>query len=237
MRELGIEKFGQTLFCTDAEEVLDPKQWTERAGAQDGTVDVDLLSREERELQGVRRAEEEERHGTAGRDLMGAGGSGGTPSGSSSGLKMKSTDDARSALSSLNQSDDGTMVQLGIDLPTETLTLISSATSVSSSALSSRIPADKPSYTFYQYPASDSVVFIYTCPGGSKIKERMLYASSRAFVLQIAKAEGVVVNKRIEAGSPEEVGEDRLKDEVEPKAEEGPPKSGGFARPKRPGRR
>jgi len=160
----------------------------------------------------------------------------------SSGLRMKITEEAKMELQSLSaegENRSGKMVQLGIDLPTEMLTLISSAPSRTPDSISTSIPPDKPSYTFYHYPATGAVVFIYTCPSGSKVKERMLYASCRAGLLELAKGEGVVVAKRIEIGEPSEIGADRLKEELEaPKAEDS---NGGarqgFARPKRPGRK
>ena len=74
----------------------------------------------------------------------------------------------------------------------------------------------------------------------------MLYASFRLSVVQAARDEGVEVTKRMEIGSPDEIGEDRLKDEVVPlgsgaaAADDGGGSGAakqGFARPKRPGRR
>ena len=65
----------------------------------------------------------------------------------------------------------------------------------------------------------------------------MVYASSRAFVVKIAEGEGVEIAKRIEAGGPEEVTEERLRDEALPKTEEVAGGKQGFARPKRPGKR
>ncbi len=46
------------------------------------------------------------------------------------------------------------------------------------------------------------MVFIYTCPSGSKVKERMVYASSRAGVLAAARNEAglaVVETVRVQA--------------------------------------
>lgn len=125
----------------------------------------------------------------------------------------------------------------GIDIATESLELNFSDSDVSPANLSSRIPAIKPSYTFYRYPSTSSVLFIYTCPASSKIKERMVYASSSRSVQEIARLEGVEVVKRLEAGGPEEVTEERLREEVQPKTEEATGGSKGFARPKRPGRK
>ena len=254
MRELGGEKFEGTIFCTDAEEVLDIKQWKERDGTSSATTGagagtdeaerrLELLSVEERELEGVKRAEEEERHGTQGRQLGGLGGGSepgsgrGTPSG---GIRMKVGDEVKSALQDLGKGGEGVLVMLGIDVRSETLQLIKSE-EVRPEDVGGRMPSDRPSYSFYRHPqaaAEDPVLFIYVCPGSSKVKERMLYASSRNGVLEIAKGEGVVVGKRIEAGDPDEVGVERLAEEVGTKAADNAGQSKhGFSKPKRPGRR
>ena len=64
-----------------------------------------------------------------------------------------------------------------------------------------------------------------------------MYASSSRSVQELARSEGLEVAKRLEAGGPEEVTEERLRDEVQPKAEEAGAGRQGFARPKRPGRK
>lgn len=275
VRDLGSEKFAETIFLTEREEVLDPAQWDERSGsaakgasaqnASDPGVDIGLLSMEERELQAVKRAEEEERHGTRGRDLMGEGGSGGSYIGSRegqaagrSGVMMKITDDARSALAELKTPGTEQIVQLAIDPPTETLTLLFSKADVAPGAVPGLIPGDRPSYTFYNAKDVPGSIFMYVCPGSSKIKERMLHASARLGVLKIVGSEGVEVLKKLEAGDPDELGGGRLEDEVKALAaaagvagglggegdnEDSAPASGtatprsGFARPKRPGKR
>jgi twinfilin len=136
-----------------------------------------------------------------------------------------------------------------MDLATETLVFSSSSSDVSPAELSSKIPTDTPSYTFYHYPSSTSIIFIYCSSASSKIRERMLYASSRANVVVVARDEGVDVAKRIEIGAPDEIDEDRLKELVgsssggaasaavaAEEAGSGASKQ-GFARPKRPGKR
>lgn len=72
----------------------------------------------------------------------------------------------------------------------------------------------------------------------------MLYASFRGTVVYVARDEGVEVAKRIEIGAPDDIGEDRLKEEMMPSAAAGSTEDGGsgaarqgFARPKRPGKR
>ena len=75
---------------------------------------------------------------------------------------------------------------------------------------------------------------MYSCPTGSKIKERMVYAASRARILAIAEQEaGLTISKKLEASNPDEWTEDVLASEFAEKKVE----TKGFARPKRPGRK
>lgn len=249
VRELGIEKFeAGTIFVTDAYEVLDTKEWEQRdRGATGGNSerDEEILTREERELGAVKRAEDEERFGTKGRDI-GYGGGNAEPGGSvevggQGRMTMKCASEAKDKLRT-GLSESGSLVILGLDIATETIVLHSSYDSVSPNDLAGKIPSSQPSYSFYNYPLTSTVLFAYTCPSGMSVKQRMLYASSRNGVLLISKNEGIDVAKRIEAGSPDEVDEGRLADEMKPSGDSGtstPTGTGrqGFARPKRPGRR
>ncbi|KAL1979928.1 hypothetical protein VTN96DRAFT_4884 [Rasamsonia emersonii] len=236
-RELGTEKFASTIFATEEEEVLSEEAWRERnldGKGNSGFRREDLMDEKERELEAVKRAEEEARSGTAGRDV-GIGGTlgrvSGTATGGGMGFKMPVDDDAREALRALQ---DGGLVQLAIDVPSETIKLASAESNVPASSVASKISESSPRYTFYHYPGSDTVVFIYTCPPNSSIKERMLYASTRRIAIDIGETEGLKVSKKIEASSPDEITQARLHEEVYPPQDEGPKR--GFARPKRPGR-
>ncbi len=74
-------------------------------------TDEALLTREERDLQGVKRAEEEERHGTKGRELGGIGGEQKGGGGSSVGVRMKmKNEEDTEALRELTQSGEGGVV-------------------------------------------------------------------------------------------------------------------------------
>ena len=268
MRELGSEKFSETLFLTEREEILDPSQWDERArgsasasggvpsaGARGGgDIDKGLLSVEERELQAVKRAEEEERHGTRGRDLMGEGGSGADKN------SMRISAEAMAAIARFkDQEADGKMATFTIDMDSEEVQLVASNAHVQPAEVAGHIPTNKPTYTLYNPPNVSGSIFIYVCPRASKIKERMVHASSRLGMTKIAGWEGVEIVKRLEAGDPEELEGGRLEEEVRAlrgaaggwgggvggdDGEEGEaPGSGtatprgGFARPKRPGKR
>ncbi|KAL1965710.1 hypothetical protein VTN77DRAFT_5210 [Rasamsonia byssochlamydoides] len=239
VRELGSEKFASNIFATEEEEVVGEEAWRERDldGTGSGNSKFkreDLMDEKERELEAVKRAEEEARSGTAGRDV-GIGGTLGRVSGIASGgsttVQMPVDDEAREALRTLQE---GGIVQMAIDVPSETIKLASAESNVPASAVASKISESSPRYTFYHYPGSDTVVFIYTCPSNSSIKERMLYASTRRIAIDIAETEGLNGLKKIEASSPDEITEARLHEEIHPPQDEGPKR--GFARPKRPGR-
>lgn len=76
--------------------------------------------------------------------------------------------------------------------------------------LATTISSQEPRYSYYRHsmshvntaedgPQSDSaIVFIYTCPILSKIKERMVYASSRAYAFNFAAKEtGMSIEKKV----------------------------------------
>lgn len=74
--------------------------------------------------------------------------------------------------------------------------------------LATTISDTEPRYSFFRYrhevlhdgpqQTTDSIVFIYTCPSGSKVKERMIYASFKGMVLETASVEaGLEVAKKV----------------------------------------
>ena len=136
-------------------------------------------------------------------------------------------------------------MQLKYALPDETLQLDSSTDNVSPSDLGSIINASEPRFSFYSHLSSSApepvIFFIYTCPSGSKIKERMLYSTAKSFTRIVAERDaGIAVTKSLEATEPSELTLDVFGGAEEAQAatvEETKPASSGFARPKRPGRR
>jgi len=117
---------------------------------------------------------------------------------------------------------------------------LGSSTTTPISSLSSTISSTEPRYSFYRYThsyngsSSSPILFIYTCPSGSKVKERMLYAASSRSAIQVAEAEaGLKVEKKIEASSPDEISEETIDADLHPKVEI----KKAFERPRRPGRK
>ncbi|KAF3483342.1 twinfilin A [Arthroderma uncinatum] len=258
VRELGSEKFSDNIFATDVEEVLDEEEWREReldmnaksgAGGTIGDSRLDeLMGEQERELNAVRRGENDARDTWKRRMDIGIGGTvGNNGQGQSSGsgasdssVLFKTGEGVEDALQSLGQNGAAVLL-IGskklwqtIDVQTETLNLVGTESNVAPDSLSGFIPGSNPQYTFYRHPDSSELIFIYTCPSGSSIKQRMLHASSRAGMLMWAARNGVSVNHKIEASEADEITADRLKDEISPPVEE---VKKAFARPKRPGKR
>lgn len=61
----------------------------------------------------------------------------------------------------------------------------------------------------------------------------MIYASSSRSAQQLAESEaGLAIEKRLEAGSPEDISQESIDSDLHPKVEV----KKSFARPKRPGR-
>jgi twinfilin-like protein len=223
LRELGSEHFAESVFCTEPDE-LTAAGW-EKHLAHTGAGNP--LTAEEKSLQDIREAEALESGGTQGKALVQGGR-----------LAVRADTNIAEALQNLaDPNNANNLVQLRMDVPTETLQLVSTG-SANPSTLSSEIPNTEPRYAFYRHDDPDSsVVFISTCPSGSKIKERMLYAASRTNVIKLAQTEGgLSVKHRIEATNPDEVTEAVVRAEFEQQADKVEEKK-GFARPKRPGRR
>ncbi|KAF2277926.1 actin depolymerizing protein [Westerdykella ornata] len=239
VRDLGSEHFRETLFVTAADE-LSAEGWARHEAHAESAAP---LTEEERSLKEIREAEAVEGTGAGmegrKRGLVSVGRVG-----------MRVGEGVVEALKALGLGG-GNLVQLRMDVQTETLELVDSSSSSSSVSapkdIADCIAATEPRYVFYRFDdapggggsAADNVVFISTCPSVSKIKERMLFAASRRSVVAMAQQEaGLKVERRIEVTNPDEVTEAVVLDEFKIKGvEEAKEGNKGFARPKRPGRR
>ncbi|KAF9208381.1 hypothetical protein BGZ49_008966 [Haplosporangium sp. Z 27] len=141
-------------------------------------------------------------------------------------------------------------VKLSIDAENERIDLASEA-KISVKDLVKNIDQESPRFTFFAYEhthngkAHDSLVFMYTCPSKSKIRERMLYSSCRSGVLQAAKDDaGLDVEKKLETTDVSDLTEDFVLDELHPKTQSSfginsttSTGARGFSKPARPGAR
>ena len=188
VRELGTERFRDSLSVTEVKE-LEKEEWEKHEAS--GELKAPLTEEEET-LRGVREAEAEARGGTQGRKLETGGH-----------FALSLSMEAKGALEGFVRGGEN-LLQLRIDVGTETIELASTTSIVSPQDLSSAISGTEPRYTFFKYTHSLSgseespIVFIYTCPSGSKIKERMVYASTKqGFVADAEKEFGIEVAKKV----------------------------------------
>jgi twinfilin-like protein len=187
VRELGLESFSEQIFVENAEE-LSAEGWKkhEKHVAQENP-----LTEEERNLVDIKNAEATEVGGTSRR----GGGYG------SGGLKMQAGEGVAEALSSLQE---GGLVMLKID-SSETIVLAEApVSSVSTSDLATHISSSEPRYSVYKHSysggsgAETAAIFIYTCPTAAKVKDRMVYASSRRSAEALAEQEaGLKLAKKV----------------------------------------
>lgn len=103
----------------------------------------------------------------------------------------------------------GQVVMFSIDVDGEQLSLQGSESSVTPESLVSVLEAQttddvQPQYAIYRY-ADDSTAFIYSCPLGSKVKQRMLYASFKQGLINHLKQLGIDITKNIEVGDLDEL--------------------------------
>lgn len=222
VRELGIERFRETIFATEAKELT-----AEGFKKHDAHTKLAApLTEEEKLLGAVRKAEMEEGRGLSARS-----------SHVGSGMTMPVDDAAMVALQALAGDSSHNLVQLRLTLPSERIALDSSST-VTPATLSSTISSTEPRYSFYKHTdastSTSPIVFIYTCPSTSKVKERMVYSTSRNYVAtEVAKQAGLSIEKKMEASDPDDISESAIEEEFKPKVEV----KRAFDRPKRPGRR
>ena len=94
-------------------------------------------------------------------------------------------------------------LQQRIDVSKETVELAAKSTTEAED-LYRTISDAEPRFSVYRYThefeghEESPIAFIYTCPSGAKVRERMVYASSIASVIAYTnKDAGLTVNKRV----------------------------------------
>ncbi|GAB5590817.1 Twinfilin-1 [Umbelopsis nana] len=243
-KELGDYRFVDSMWGTDPSEfTLDG--YKKHKSHQ--TADAPLTARE-RELAEIKLEESKaasSHMGTTVRKTYAAG------------VAVPLSEKAHAALKELGKSDRShNYVSLRLENENETIQL-DDASSVPAGDLAKSIPSNSPRFTFYAYDHGQpeaSLVFIYTCPPSSKLREKMLYSCSRGGAIATAEAEaGVKVVKKLETSDPADLTEEYLREEVvgaSPSPSSGSSgslvgdriqmlgqKPGGFKRPVAPGRR
>ncbi|KAI8823616.1 uncharacterized protein EV422DRAFT_611920 [Fimicolochytrium jonesii] len=217
LKELGDANFVDSLYGTLPAE-LSLEGYRKHVLHKDAEAP---LTEREIEMQAVKAAEYSAEIGTT------------TRRSHAQGVSFAFADEARKSLSDL-ASGSVNIVVLAVNVAEERVDL-SNASTGSFGDLTRLVEANTPRFLFYKPDAGNSA-FIYICPPSSKVKERMLYSSSRASVLLAAEEQGFTVSKKFEVSSIDEVTEAELKDEQETAASTPDSVRKTFARPLRPGR-
>lgn len=100
------------------------------------------------------------------------------------------------------------MQQQKINVQSEVLEFAETS-STSAEGLATSVSDTEPRFSFFRYThdlegsRQSSLIFIYTCPPGSKIRERMLYASSKLGVIRAAEEDlGLEFAKKVPPPRP-----------------------------------
>lgn len=164
---------------------------------------------------------------------------------------VSQTDGAPTSLMFNIQADGSNIVQLlqqsnvltfKIDLDTEQIQVVGKDNINDPKNL--QIVTEHPSYTIYRNGSLN--YFIYSCPSGSKVKERMVYASNRlGFINHLKDQAQLNFARVIEIGDPEDLeltlisnsSQEEKKQEEEQEAAVASTSSRKFNKPRGPGRR
>ena len=124
-------------------------------------------------------------------------------------------------------------IQFQIDLDAETIDVAESS-SLSAGELADNVPTDSPRYHAFRYAHEhegeklEPVVFFYSCPMESRIKERMLYSSCKEAAIDHLAQAGVSVEKKFEISEPSDISADIVHTTFHPPEKESKIK---FAKP------
>lgn len=171
-------------------------------------------------------------------------------SSSSGGVLMFNIDsNLESEFKSLPQNNDNRrLINFDIDMKKEEVKLISTTTNVDLKSLVTSLEAATdsssvhPHFGLYNYSTS-KFAFIYSCPSGSKVKDRMVYASNKQGLINhlksISAAHNLVIDKVLEVGDLDELEVKELEetDKGEDKSEPSTRNGLKFTKPKGPRRR
>ncbi|KAJ3040808.1 Toll-like receptor 9 [Rhizophlyctis rosea] len=225
-KELGDSKFVDTVYGTS------PPEMTFESYQQHlvhKSAEAPLTEREQ-ELQTVKLAE-------SGADIAIS-----SRRAHAQGVNFPISPAATAALQKLKDASDLTVI-LTIDTAKERIEL-DKAEATSIQSLKTVVPADVPRFVFLPYlhtfegESCRPIIFAYICPPQSKVKERMLFSSSRATLLSFVEEQlQIPVARKLELDSVDELDEADLLDSLHPKRAEVLSAKPAFSRPRGPGGR
>ncbi|KAG7895921.1 hypothetical protein KL936_000629 [Ogataea polymorpha] len=187
IRQLGVEFFYPIVFINDKDELSGDAYETLL-----GTEGAKPLSSSEESLAAVKQMELLNGGGIERRkqQLVGTG---------SSGLNMSVDGHLLDNLRRLDTGQTATIVISG----DEQFRVDGTATATGLGDIASTIPTHSPTYTVARF--GNGYYFVYCCPSGSRVRDRMVYASSKQGLLNDLKSGGIDFIKVVEVGDPDEI--------------------------------
>lgn len=150
-------------------------------------------------------------------------------------------------VNSLNPEDTWKLIIFDIDVEKEHVKLKSSRENISPGHLIESLKAtnnktSQPQYCVYLF-SPKKAAFIYSCPSGSKVKDRMIYASNKQGLLNyiqgIFESKNIFLKETMEVGDEDEIDVRKLdtSEELEKRAAPSEVNRLKFSKPKGPRRR
>lgn len=221
LTQLGSNNFSKshTFAWTELEELSFVNFKHSSEAQEDGPLTHEEKTLKEiNSLQGLTLAETSARRGndTAYRKKLASMHEPSSSSSSSGGLLMFNIDSKlESEFKSLPQNGDNKiLISFDIDMQNERVKLISATSGIELGTLVSKLESaiDKssvhPHFGLYNY-STNKFAFIYSCPSGSKVKDRMVYASNKQglinHVKDITTSNGLSIDKVLEIGDLDEL--------------------------------
>ncbi|CCM02067.1 uncharacterized protein FIBRA_04143 [Fibroporia radiculosa] len=246
-KSLGSAHFSDSLFATDKNDISAEAYVKHRQHL----AAPKPMSAREKEIEAVKAAERE----AGGLQYEG---SQARRSHVKSDVGLKWTEDVENAVRDLALGNSSSLVVVSIKPSSETLEL-QSVTKCSADKLASIIPSSDPSFAFFAWqrdsisPPRRDLIFIYSCPSCSPVKDRMVYSLGSNDVFRnangILSSSGGIpafTTRRVETSDPTELNEGFLtswldsNDLTSTNSAEAPvhnTEKKPFARPKGPGRK
>lgn len=222
LRQVGSNHISKQLLVSQIDE-LDPSSW------DSGAFNEPAPLTEAEQISASISKEQQNEAARGGRKLVSqTGGTSHTLS-----FKISSAEPIPAILDQFN------LVSFKIDAVREEVELLGKSTVSKVQDIPGLLNKEHPTYNIYRN-SLQQLHFIYSCPSGSKVKERMLYASNKSgFIKHLSEVDHLIMEKVFEIGDADELELSQLEKLPSSSDEPATPVPGQlkFTRPKRPGRR
>ncbi|KAF2844855.1 actin monomer binding protein-like protein [Plenodomus tracheiphilus IPT5] len=189
LRQLGKQNFAQSLICKEIGEVAYVRAWDER---DDNIKSASAMTDECEDYQ------------NAMSEVQDIGYKKSKCRACDRRMKNKISGEALEVFGAMSR--PGSLVQMTVDITTETIVLISAVTDISAEEVTTLLPTTKPSFTFYRHKISSLLYFIFHSPDSASVQERMKHTMAIPGLINVhAEDAGVHVDQKIEIHDPEDL--------------------------------